>query len=69
MANGKGGVGKTVSTVSLGVCIAEDYKKVLLIDFDPQDNLTKGLGYRNSSLYSCSLKELLINEMNEIDAD
>lgn len=69
IANQKGGVGKTVSTVSLGVCLAEDNKKVLLIDFDPQGNLTKGLGYRDSSLYSYSLKELLINEVNEIDAD
>ena len=69
IANQKGGVGKTVSTVSLGVCLAEDHKKVLLIDFDPQGNLTKGLGYRDSSLYSYSLKDLLINEVNEIDAD
>lgn len=69
IANQKGGVGKTVTSVCLGVCLAENKKKVLLIDFDPQGNLTKGLGYRDSNSYPYDIKDALFNEINDIDVD
>ena len=46
-ANQKGGVGKTTSTVNIGAYMAAAGRRVLLVDFDPQGNLTSSLGVRN----------------------
>lgn len=64
--NQKGGVGKTVSTGCLGVSLAAAGKRVLLVDFDPQGNLTKGLGFKDKSLYKLSAKDLLLDQVKEV---
>ena len=59
LANQKGGVGKTVSCVNLGIGLAKSGKKVLLIDADPQGSMTISLGIF-ILLHNCS-KRLVIH--------
>lgn len=60
LAMQKGGVGKTTTTLSLGTMLAGKGRRVLLIDLDPQANLTQGLGVDPSDL-EYSVYEVLLN--------
>ena len=63
VANQKGGVGKTTTTVNLGACLAQDGKKVLLIDSDAQGNATSGLGVREPDVKQ-DIYDVLVNEFS-----
>ncbi len=60
IANQKGGVGKTTTSVNLAACMAAAEKTTLLIDLDPQGNATQGLGIDKNSI-EASVYDLLVN--------
>jgi chromosome partitioning protein len=59
VASQKGGVGKTTTTINLGSCLAQEGRRVLIVDADPQGNATSGLGIRAIEVQSSAYAVLL----------
>lgn len=64
VSNHKGGVGKTVTTKNIGIALARQGQKVLLIEFDPQGNLTVGLGYKELDELPFTISDVIMKIVN-----
>ena len=69
VANQKGGVAKSTTTLNLGVGLARKGKRVLLIDADPQGSLTASLGYVEPDEIGITLATIMMNIINEEDVE
>src|SRR5512136_1274643 len=59
VASQKGGVGKTTTAISLGACLAQESRRVLIVDVDPQANATSGLGVNGNDQKTTVYEALL----------
>lgn len=67
VASQKGGVGKTTTTISLGSCLAQESRRILIVDVDPQGNASSGLGVSGNDQPN-SIYEVLLGEVPIRDA-